>query len=346
MINTFRSLSLIVVVFIHAHVYLISYSALIPANWLVTFYDYFLSCFHPASILAAISGYLYFKDQKGDRLLNEKYIRRMRSILVPYLFWLTLFFVLNNALIYFNEHLHANVFINRYQGFSFRMYLMSFFYPELALAKHLWYLNNMFFAFMLSPLLMLFNRNKTAMALLFSGTLLYYYVIFRMDFSNSDQVLKYRFIIFYMMGAFLALNKNLFALALNRKMMITVACLVLYVAIMILYFIFRDTALWYMVNSITIPVAIFLGAYWLMGNYSTFRDTMYNRSKHFLLYIIHPVLLSVFCKLFFYQGLTIPDNYALFLLVVLICSFLVIKTNALIYWLMHRYFPALSRIVL
>jgi hypothetical protein len=346
MLNTIRSFSLILVVFIHSHVYLIDYSHFVPPASLVFLYNGLLSLFHPASILAAISGYLYFKDHRGDRLLNEKYLKRLRSIFIPYVFWLTVFFVVNNALIYLNAQAHANVFFNKSGGFSLLNYFMSFLYPQLAVAKHLWYLNNLFLAFMISPMLLLINRSLAAVALLFVAVMLFYFTSIAVSFEQSDHVIKYRFIIFYLMGAYLALNRTWFHRALENKSGIAIACIAVYAVITLVPALRGDIALVYIVNSITVPVLVFLAAYALMQRFGTGRETMYNRSRHFLLYIIHPVIISALCKLIFFSGFVLPQNYALFFLAVAVLSWIVIQINNAIYWAMHKVAPTLTRYVL
>ena len=181
MINAFRNYSLMLVVFIHAHIYTTSYQNVDVPSWLVYFYNNCLGFFHPASVLAAISGYLFFKDFSVNHknwgvFYGEKYFKRMKSIFVPFFFWITVFFIINNVLIYFSAASGPGLFVSEFSPLSLTNYIKAFFYPELAVAKHLWYLNNMLFAFAMAPVILMLNRNRMLMwGILLLMAVLYYF---------------------------------------------------------------------------------------------------------------------------------------------------------------------------
>lgn len=97
MINSYRNYAIILVVFIHTHIYLLTYAQPNVPFFIAWIYSKFLGYFHPASVLAAITGYLYFKDIDSNnyqikQFIRTKYIKRLQIVLIPYIFWISLFF--------------------------------------------------------------------------------------------------------------------------------------------------------------------------------------------------------------------------------------------------------------
>jgi len=244
MINTFRNYALLLVVFIHAHIYLSEYSRVEAPYWLIYIYNNFIGYFHPASVLAAISGYLFYKDLSGDpekwnMFLKEKYFKRIKSILIPYLFWVSLFFVVNNVLIYFAASLKPGVFINSFHDLSFTNYIKAFFYPEIAIAQHLWYLNNLLFFFAIAPLMPFLMRNNVVFVAVFIAIMLLYWFSLSKDMTQSHVIIKYRFITFFLMGSFFAYKRHYLGLFISNKLKLTLVCFVILAGIFLTQYMLR-----------------------------------------------------------------------------------------------------------
>lgn len=335
------------VIFIHAHIYFIEYSHVQVPDWLIYVYNNFLEYFHPASLLAAISGYLFFKDLGHDHnkwrsFLKDKYRKRILSILIPYVFWVSLFFVMNNLILFLMAKYKAGDFVNHYTEISFSNYIHSFFRPELAVAQHLWYLNNMLFVFVLAPLMLVFNRYKVLFYLAFVLVLSYYYWEFTQNMSQARIIIKYRFILFFMIGAFFGSNKNFLHVFVTNKLGISILGLLGMGAMFWISLYGYYGPLIYAVNSLILPVLVFYLVYLLITRFGAGQDAMYNRSNHFLLYVIHPLLLSVICKILFMSGLLKFTNYFYGLVFIIVLSWLVVKTNSLIYHFLTRYFKSFT----
>lgn len=347
MINAIRNYALIIVVFIHTHVYLMSYTQVKVADWLSGFYFNFLSYFHPASLLAAISGFLFFKDyyehHKDWRVFyKEKYLKRIKSIFVPYFFWITLFFIVNNLMLYIGSQIQDDLFISSYTTINLRNYLMAFFYPELAVAKHLWYLINLLFLFMATPIILLMNRFKWTYFVALIVIPIYYYFNFEPIHDQVHHVIKYRFIIFYLLGAYVALNRKWLHYFLEREWLFSVSSMLLVLITYAIHVIRPDYALLYMINSITVTVVVFFISTYIIQKLFHPHDTIYNRSSHFLLYIIHPALLTLFCKILFFKKWITIDNYLILIPVIILLTFVIIKSTKLIYDFCHKYFKTLT----
>ncbi len=347
MINAIRNYALIIVVFIHTHIFLISYTQVKVANWLVYFYNNFLSYFHPASLLAAISGFLFFKDyyehHKSWRVFfKDKYLKRIKSIFIPYFFWITIFFLFNNLLIYFSTRYSDGLFVSAYTPITIRNYLMAFLYPELAVAKHLWYLNNLLFLFIATPFILWLNKHHWLYIIALLLVPIYYYYYFDPSHDQAHHVIKYRFIVFYLIGAFVSLNKKWLHAFMDKAWVYSLASL----AVIILLYLPEVTrynfALLYMVNSVTVTIVIFFISIYIIKKFFHPHDTIYNRSSHFLLYIIHPLLLSLLCKLFFFGNLIEIKHYGILLPIIFLLSFLIIKITKLLYAFAHKYFKTLT----
>lgn len=351
MINAFRNYSLMLVVFIHAHIYTTSYQSVDVPQWLVYFYNNCLGFFHPASVLAAISGFLFFKDfsvnhKNWSVFYGEKYFKRMKSIFVPFFFWVTVFFIINNVLIYFSSASKPGLFVSEFSPISLTNYIKAFFYPELAVAKHLWYLNNMLFAFAIAPVILMLNRNKTLMGASILLMAILYYFYWRENTSQAKLIIKYRFIVFFMAGSFFGLNKQYFNLVMLNKAIVVVASVILFCIAFSVHHYTNDFAFAYVMNSVTITILVFMLGYFLIKKFTPAKDTIYNRSEHFFLYIIHPFLLSLLCKGIFTTGAFTITNYWIALVFILALSFAVVKLNKVLYKLFSRYFKKLSHEVL
>lgn len=347
MINTFRNYALLLVVFIHAHLYVVEYAHINVPVWLSFLYYHFIGYFQPASILAAISGYLFFKDfsndpEKWEVFLKHKYIKRIKSILFPYFFWVSFFFIFNNSLIYILEKIRPELFINTYHPISFGNFFKAFFYPELAIAEHLWYLNNLLFVFIAAPLFPFFSRRKSVFAALLIIIILCYWYLFYNGISQGHLILKYRFVMFFLVGAFFGYNKTILHVFLNKKIILSLLCITALCFTLLLNYFYPNIAWIYLLNSLSLPVLVFYFAYLLILKLGSGKDALYNRSNHFLLYIIHPLLLSILCKILFLTSFFKLNNYFLALLIILVLSYAVVKLNTLIYHFLQRYFKTLT----
>jgi peptidoglycan/LPS O-acetylase OafA/YrhL len=347
MINTFRNYALLLVVFIHAHLYIMEYAHVNVPDWLLAINYNLLGYFQPAAILAAISGYLFFKDiaddpEKWQVFLKHKYFKRIKSILLPYLFWVGFFFLFNNLLIYAIGKFKPEIFVNSFHEISISNFFKAFFYPELAVAQHLWYLNNLLFVFILAPLFPYFNKHIKIFLLLLTSIIFLYWFLISNDATQAGMILKYRFIVFFMVGSFFSYHKESFVRFLTHKTSVSIICFVTLVTMFFLNYSYPNAALMYVLNTLAVQVLIFYLVYIILVKYGSGKDALYNRSNHFLLYIIHPLLLSIMCKLLFYTGVLKVTNYLAALSLVFALSFAVVKLNTLIYHFLSRYFKRLT----
>lgn len=347
MINSFRNYSLLLVVFIHAHIYLLDYTHVEVPVFLSTIYFNFFGYFHPASILAAISGYLFFKDFSNDperwnRFLKEKYAKRIKSILVPFVFWVAFFFVVNNLIIYAGSYFKRDLFVSTPQVLSPLNFIKALFFPELAVAKHLWYLNNLLFVFVLAPLFPWVTKNIYVFLCLLIAIMVFYWWVFEASVVQSQLIIKYRFIMFFLVGAFFGLHKQYFTIFLTKKLLLSVIGIVISALLYIFNGNTGDYATLYTINSLIIPVLVFYFAVILLQKFGTDKETIYNRSNHFLLYIIHPMFISLLCKLMLFMGLMKTGNYFLVLLMVFALSWVVVKLNTLTYNFLSKYFKTFT----
>lgn len=337
MINAYRKYALMLVVFIHVHVYFMGYTEADAPHFLAVLYHKLFGFFHPASVLAAISGYLLFKEYtfySGEHIvrhLREKYLRRVWSIFLPYFFWLTVLYLVNNVFIIFANKVNPSVIVSTGHDFSFLHYLRSFLWPELAVAKHLWYLNNLVIVFLVAPGLALLNRRLIFMPALLVVLVIYYYAS-----GYGDYLLKYRFITFFLMGAFLGANKRFIQLV-TRRIWIFIA---LGFAVMAfneaLRVLTSDDRLYLYINHVVVTIILFLVSYLIVRQINKRGPTLYNRSGHFFLYIIHPYMISAICKLLFLSGYVQVHNYWLLLLLIVSFTFLIVWLSDLIYETLHR----------
>jgi len=342
-INRIRSSSLALVIFIHAYIFLYSYVGVdhVPTAFSI-FYGYFFAYFHPASLLAAISGYLFFKGYsvkhtKEVTFQRNKYLKRIQSIIVPYLFWVTLFFVVNNFIIAFFGKQGGHVFANAHQPLTVMHYLKALIYPELAVAKHLWYLNNLLLVFALTPVFLMVFKRLWLFIAVFLVLVIYYYAAFTTVAAESDHILKFRFIIFYFVGGLMGMQKMWLEKLILHKHRIGWTC-VLLTACTFIPGLDTNYGFKYLLNSITVPVLVFYPVYWVISKAGE-KDFMYSRSEHFLLYILHPLLLSLVGKLIQLSGLLHqPPFWAFILLTICLTALLIIGIKYL-YRILHRFFP-------
>ena len=348
MINCFRKYALFLVVFIHSHLNMTYYFDVSVPSFLVNCYGYVLGYFHPASILAAISGYLLFKsfdcsDKNWRSSFNGKYIKRIYSLLIPYVFWISLFFIFNNLLIYFIRHFNTNVFVSEFNSLTPSNYIKSFFYPELALAKHLWYLNNLLFVFIIAPLLLVVSKNKPAFIILLFLIGLYYYLTYNRSASEHDIIIRYRFILFFVIGTFLGLNKNYFDFIAQHRLVLFMLFIGAFIVLNSSIYYNPDKGFLYLINNFIVNILVFLLFFILLKRFYKREATIYNKSNHFLLYIIHPIILSVLCKILLHTHIISINKYFVLLIICFVLTFLVVKINDFIYSFLNKKFAGFTR---
>ena len=213
-------------------------------------------------------------------------------------------------------------------------------------ALHLWYLNNIIIVFIVAPILVYVFRSKLFTGILLFMICIFYYYNFKEYKIETAHIIKFRFVSFFVIGGFLAINKNLLGRIVNLKMVIGVLCFIPIIVEFMLPILSKNYPLVYVLNSLLVPVIIFMGAYYLTSKYIKLPEVNYKRSEHYLLYIIHPFMLSLICKMLFYNFQFSIRNYVLFFIIVSCITYLIIIFNRVIYSGLNKFLPAFCRVVL
>jgi hypothetical protein len=154
------------------------------------------------------------------------------------------------------------------------------------------------------------------MPLLLGGLALYYTLTF-----SHQHVIKYRFIMFFLMGTYLGANKRHVQFITGNT---AVTGLVLVAVLAANEFWYKTTGsipLLFAVKQVIVTVLVFLIVFTAYKKLQIRQETtLYNRSSHFFLYIIHPFVISVICKLLFSTGLLHIRSYWLLAALILLCT--------------------------
>lgn len=141
-----------------------------------------------------ISGYLFFKDV-GTVDTIQKIIKRVKTILLPYFLWCTVF-----ILVIAFCTLFADSNTQYFELLEKRRYLafVSYVYIDPPAAFHLWYLRDLFILFCLSPLLnIVLKKSPILIFIVAVGADLFGYYTYEADA-----------LLYYSLGAFYAINKR------------------------------------------------------------------------------------------------------------------------------------------
>ncbi len=277
MINTIRSTFLKFVIFVHALGYL--------QVWLNLNEDYlifkiFRNHFQPASLLAFLSGFLYFNNiekisQKRIFTKDSHYIKRIKNVLKPYLSWSIIIWVLllisKEIIVLLNLNIYFK-FIHVIQTNPIFL-IKSILLPD----SHIWFLHNLIFALIISPLL---KRRDVRIILLLTLPLVYNQSLI---FENC---IRFRFIIFYVLGTHISIDKK------NTAWLST--GLLAFLSSQIFYqILIPDYTLHLYIYK---PIVMFIFITTILYFLDIKDQNNFNRQKHFFLYIIHPYLIALLTK--------------------------------------------------
>ncbi|RYZ97673.1 MAG: hypothetical protein EOP47_21080, partial [Sphingobacteriaceae bacterium] len=325
MLNYARYSFLFLVVFLHSilivlfvftrNPFVIKYAMLVFEN------------LHPASILALISGYLYFSTFQMTTLKEFMatgiYKKRIKRLLTPYLAWKFLIFGLF-LITYCIIELVAHRGIDPHIIMTFfKRILISVFSsnneewtPQYMLfTPHLWYIHHLIIMFMLMPLLMHSKLIRFALPVIL-------YFLY-MAFPKMELLLHFRFVLFYVIGCVFGIYKSttrkLFYFAINKYTVIIVLAFFVVITLFIKYVIHYDpqvigigvsseySDLPNTLYSFILPALTFLVVQCVLHNIGLKQDMKYEKGKHYMLYILHMyIIYALTFSMFlipFFQGI-------------------------------------------
>jgi len=151
----------------------------------------------PTPTLALISGFLFFNSNLNFEIISKKITRRIRSLLLPFVFWSIIsLFIYNLAhLIYFNINTEIQILTsNEFSDFN----LINYFFILLSPQNSLWYLQNLVF---IMPFVFFINFLLRKKLFLFFFLIIIF--LYHLDINIFFSV---RFLPFFLLGAYLSFN--------------------------------------------------------------------------------------------------------------------------------------------
>ena len=240
-----------------------------------------------------ISGYLFFRNIEhfSLRLYGEKLQRRLRSVVVPYLFW--------NAVIILLYFVGQTVVPELFSGNNTRIcdytsleWVKAFWRVDGTMSPinpPLWYVRNLLVAFVLSPLIYVLLKNRTIGAIFIA--IMFALWFFVPAIGESVVWLQPKFLFFFSLGAWYAIHK----VAVPKFKPVVVAVgIVLYVLAIAGVFVGRGK-----VDNISYELAILIGSllvmygtYYLVGT-KGWHIPAWLSSSYFFIFVYHAIPLAL-----------------------------------------------------
>lgn len=151
----------------------------------------------PTPTLGLISGILFFNSNLNFEIISKKILRRIRSLLLPFVLWsFILLFIYNlSHLIYFKLNSETQILTsNEFSNFNFINYFLILLSPQ----NSLWYLQNLTFIMPLTYFIHFLLKKKFFFFFFFIVIMLYHFQ-FNIFFSV-------RFLPFFLLGSFIGFN--------------------------------------------------------------------------------------------------------------------------------------------
>jgi len=320
---------------------------------------------HPVSVLALISGYLYFANTPMTTLSaffkTGIYQKRLKRLLIPYLSWKVLIFGIFLFLYcIYNIVAHHGIQVSAIADYL-RRFVKSVFCSDnerwtaeyLAFSPHLWYIHHLIIMFLIVPVLMHYSVLRFALPVL---ALLAYIL-----FPQLELILHFRFVFFFLVGFILGIYKDfsrdLFYFLINIYTIIGLLIFFISLSLFIKYYLHINPSLIGFgvtseftdipntAYSLVVPAIAFLIVQCILHHMGIKQDMHYNKGKHYMLYILHFYLILFIAQAIF----TIPEalavrNKSLFVIpATLMATFLTIWFNSLLVSLLERKAPKLQR---
>ena len=291
-----------------------------------------------------ISGYLFFRnvDSFTPRLYCDKLKRRLRSLVVPYLFW--------NAvviLLYFiGQSLAPQLFSGnqtRVCDYSFVEWVQAFWRVSGTVSPinpPLWYMRNLMVMILLSPILYQVLRNRVVGAL-FVVTMLSLWLSC-LPLNRALVWLTPKFTFFFSLGAWFALHR---AEIPRFRYWVVAVGLLLYVAAIVGVFVGRGR-----VDNMAYEVAILVGSAITMYvahygvNSKGWRMPEWLSLSYFFVFVFHAIPLALSQRLML--RIFAPDNNAEYFAIYFACFVLILSLSIGVFYLLKRLFPRLVAVVL
>jgi len=324
-----------------------------------------LNNMHPVSVLALISGYLYFANYKmttlGAFFKTGIYQKRLKRLIVPYLSWKILIF--GTFLLLFciyNIAAHRGMQLGAIADYL-RRFVKCVFCSDnerwtaeyLAFSPHLWYIHHLIIMFLIMPVLMHYK--------VFQFTLPVLALIVYIIFPQMELILHFRFVLFCLIGCVLGIYKDfarsLFYFLINIYTII--GLLIFFIGLSLLakyYFHIDPSTIGFGVTSeftdipntaysLVVPAMAFLIVQCALHHLGIKHDMHYDKGKHYMLYILHFYLILFMAQLIFKVPMAwslrnraffvIPTTFAV--------AFLTVWFNSLLVLLLEKKAPKLQR---
>lgn len=240
-----------------------------------------------------ISGYLFFRNIESFtlRLYGEKLQRRLRSVVVPYLFW--------NAVVLLLYFVGQAVVPELFSGNNTRIcdytpleWVKAFWRVEGTMSPinpPLWYVRNLLVVFVLSPLIYALLKKRTIGVAFIAAMLVLW--LFVPSIEKSVVWLQPKFLFFFSLGAWYAIHK----VAVPKfKPAVVVVGVVLYVLAIAGVFVGRGR-----VDNISYELAILIGsllvvygAYYLVST-KDWHIPAWLSASYFFIFVYHDIPLSL-----------------------------------------------------
>ena len=291
-----------------------------------------------------ISGYLFFRNIESFtlQLYGDKLKRRLRSVVVPYLFW--------NGVVILLYFIGQSVVPELFSGANTKIcdytpleWVKAFWRVDGTMSPinpPLWYVRNLLVVFVISPLLYALLKNRGVGAVFIAIMLLLW--IFVPSIEMSVVWLQPKFIFFFSLGAWYAIHK----VAIPKfRPAVVVGGVVLYALAIAGVFVYRGR-----VDNILYELAILIGsllvmycACYLVGT-KGWRIPSWIGSSYFFIFVYHAIPLSLLMRVAL--RLLKPETNGEYFAIYFGSCIVILLLGVGLFHLIKRIFPKITAIIL
>ena len=293
-----------------------------------------------------ISGFLFFKEGCFDLNLYKKKLKsRLHTIFVPYILWNIIYFVILGVMQFIKPDtlviLHKNI-----KDFIWQDYLWIFWDisqitgladdQRTCLVGAFWFLQCLFVFFLFSPIIYYIIKYLRGVVLLIIG------ILYFTDFIPTIPGIQCNAIVYYMFGAYLAINKIDF-ISILKRIHIQANILIMIVAIMVSYFLNTNNII-YCITDLFLQVSVFSITTYMIETHRL-RESRYMVSCVFFIFAVHRLFSASLLSVSSYLIPMLENDFLLYLYYILLIL-LVIVSSLMVYQISLKLFPSITRILI
>lgn len=275
-----------------------------------------------------ISGYLYFKNIEKDFYHNYiiKTRRRIRTLIVPYVLWNSIFLI---YLIFKGYHM-GNLYSIFPDGFYSVLKGFIYFENKMTYAFAFWFIRNLIVFCLLSPIVYALIKYSITFILLISVI-----CVFNIDTLGF---------IFFVIGGYCGLHKGLLCHVCNLRKRLALVPLLMWICMSLnsFYFLILEYEILYILNSVSAIIFLYFFSVWLRRHYFNNKNR-FLLSSTFFIYAVHQFFASPVKKIL--RNIINEQSFWGAISWFLLCFVSLVTISLLIWWIVKTISPKTEKVL-